>query len=155
MCLAIPGKVIEKFREHDTLMGRVDFDGIVKKVCLEHVPDIPIGDYALVHVGFADRATRKRLLRDACCLLLPTHYLEPFGCVVVEALMSGTPVITTDWGAFPEINLHGMTGYRCRTFDQFVWAVDHIGAIDPRTCRAWAVENFASERVAPMFEEYS
>lgn len=53
MCLAIPGKVIEKFREHDTLMGRVDFDGIVKKVCLEHVPDIALGDYALVHVGFA------------------------------------------------------------------------------------------------------
>jgi hydrogenase expression/formation protein HypC len=53
VCLAIPGKVIEKFREHDTLMGRVDFDGIVKKVCLEHVPDIALGDYALVHVGFA------------------------------------------------------------------------------------------------------
>lgn len=53
MCLAIPGKVIEKFREHDTLMGKVDFDGIVKKVCLEHVPDIALGDYALVHVGFA------------------------------------------------------------------------------------------------------
>jgi hydrogenase expression/formation protein HypC len=53
MCLAIPGRVIETFREHDTLMGKVDFDGIVKKVCLEHVPDIAIGDYALVHVGFA------------------------------------------------------------------------------------------------------
>jgi hydrogenase expression/formation protein HypC len=53
VCLAIPGKVVEKFREHDALMGRVDFDGVVKKVCLEHVPDIAVGDYALVHVGFA------------------------------------------------------------------------------------------------------
>ncbi len=53
MCLAIPGRVTETFREHDVLMGRIDFDGVVKKVCLEHVPDIAIGDYALVHVGFA------------------------------------------------------------------------------------------------------
>lgn len=53
MCLAIPGRLIETFREHEVLMGRIDFDGVVKKVCLEHLPDLAIGDYALVHVGFA------------------------------------------------------------------------------------------------------
>jgi hydrogenase expression/formation protein HypC len=53
MCLGIPGKVIETYEEHDVLMGKIDFDGIRKRACLEHLPDIKIGDYVLVHVGFA------------------------------------------------------------------------------------------------------
>jgi hydrogenase expression/formation protein HypC len=53
MCLGIPGKVIKTFREHDVLMGKVDFSGVVKQVCLEHVPQVQIGQYVLVHVGFA------------------------------------------------------------------------------------------------------
>jgi len=53
MCLGVPGKVVEVFRERDLLMGRVDFGGVLKRVCLEYVPDIAVGEYALVHVGFA------------------------------------------------------------------------------------------------------
>jgi hydrogenase expression/formation protein HypC len=53
MCLGIPGKVIETYREHDLLMGKVDFSGISKQVCLEHVPEVLPGEYVLVHVGFA------------------------------------------------------------------------------------------------------
>lgn len=53
MCLGIPGKVIKTFREHDVLMGKVDFSGVSKTVCLEHVPDVQVGQYVLVHVGFA------------------------------------------------------------------------------------------------------
>ncbi len=53
MCLGIPGKVLEAYREHDVLMGKVDFTGIRKSVCLEHVPEVQPGEYVLVHVGFA------------------------------------------------------------------------------------------------------
>ena len=53
MCLAIPGKLVETYREHDVRMGKVDFGGIFKRVCLEHVPEAEIDDYVLVHVGFA------------------------------------------------------------------------------------------------------
>jgi hydrogenase expression/formation protein HypC len=53
MCLGIPGKVIKTFHEHDVLMGKVDFGGVIKQVCLEHVPNVQIGQYVLVHVGFA------------------------------------------------------------------------------------------------------
>ncbi len=53
MCLGIPGKVLE-IREQDSLpMGRVEFGGIVKEVCLAYVPETQVGDYVLVHVGFA------------------------------------------------------------------------------------------------------
>jgi hydrogenase expression/formation protein HypC len=53
MCLGIPGKVIETYREHDVLMGKVEFGGVFKRVCLEHVPEVKVGEYVLVHVGFA------------------------------------------------------------------------------------------------------
>ena len=53
MCLGIPGKVVETFREHGILMGKVDFGGVSKRVCLDHVQDVVPGEYVLVHVGFA------------------------------------------------------------------------------------------------------
>ena len=53
MCLAVPGKVVAIDSDRSTPMGVVDFDGVRKEVCLAYVPDIEVGDYALVHVGFA------------------------------------------------------------------------------------------------------
>jgi len=53
MCLAVPGRVAESYRENDVLMGKVDFSGVIRRVCLAHVPDVRVGDYVLVHVGFA------------------------------------------------------------------------------------------------------
>jgi hydrogenase expression/formation protein HypC len=53
MCLAVPGKVVETYREHDVLMGKVDFGGVSRRVCLEHVPEVRPEEYVLVHVGFA------------------------------------------------------------------------------------------------------
>ena len=53
MCLAVPGKVIEIWQKDDTHMANVDFGGVVKEVCLEFVPDIQVGEYTIVHVGFA------------------------------------------------------------------------------------------------------
>jgi hydrogenase expression/formation protein HypC len=67
MCLGIPGKVVKTFVEHDVLMGKVDFSGIVKQVCLEHVREVEVGQYVLVHVGFAlsriDEAEAQRVFR--------------------------------------------------------------------------------------------
>jgi hydrogenase expression/formation protein HypC len=53
MCLAIPGKVEQITSDGDVRMGRVNFGGIVKSVCLDYVPEIAVGDYTIVHVGFA------------------------------------------------------------------------------------------------------
>ncbi len=53
MCLAIPGKVVETFQRDGLHMARVQFGGIVREACLEYVPDAAVGEYVLVHVGFA------------------------------------------------------------------------------------------------------
>ncbi|KAA5543711.1 HypC/HybG/HupF family hydrogenase formation chaperone [Roseiconus nitratireducens] len=53
MCLGIPGKIVQTYREHDVLMGKVDFGGIFKLVCLSLTPEAEVGRYVVVHVGFA------------------------------------------------------------------------------------------------------
>jgi hydrogenase expression/formation protein HypC len=53
MCLAVPGQVESIHEEHGTRMGRVNFGGVVKEICLAYLPDIAVGDYTIVHVGFA------------------------------------------------------------------------------------------------------
>jgi hydrogenase expression/formation protein HypC len=53
MCLGIPGRIVSIREEHATLMATVDFGGVTKSVCLAYVPDISVGDYAIVHAGFA------------------------------------------------------------------------------------------------------
>ena len=104
-------------------------------------------------VGFADLEKRKELIAGAKAVFVPTIYIEPFGYIIMEAAMSGTPVITTDWGAFPEIVQHGKTGFRCRTLAQFIMAAQNIDQIKPADCREWAME-FTLEKIAPMYDQY-
>ena len=53
MCLAIPGRVIEVYEERGLRMARVDFGGTIRKACLQQLPEAGLGDYMLVHVGYA------------------------------------------------------------------------------------------------------
>jgi hydrogenase expression/formation protein HypC len=67
MCLAIPGKVEEITTEGGLRMGRVNFGGVIKRVCLDYVPEVEVGDYTIVHVGFAlskiDEETAEKTLK--------------------------------------------------------------------------------------------
>ena len=104
-------------------------------------------------IGYVGVEDRKNLMRDAIASFLPSTYLEPFGGVQIENLLCGTPTITTDWGAFTENNIEGVTGYRCRTFEEFVKAAKNCkdGMISSSNCRAHG-EKFSLENIAPKYE---
>ena len=104
-------------------------------------------------IGYIEPHERALLLSNAHCLLMPTLYSEPFGGVNVEAQFAGVPAITTDWGAFTETVVHGVTGYRCRTMDHFVWAVKNCEFLDRKNIKALAIKNYGLTKVATMYEE--
>jgi len=111
------------------------------------------GDH-LEYVGCVTGARKVDLLGKAKAVFTPTYYVEPFGGVAVEAQMTGTPVISTDFGAFTETVEHGKTGFRCHTLQQFIWAAQHIHELDPWYIHQRAVANYSMERVKWMYQEY-
>ena len=68
MCLAIPGKVEAITTDGLIRVGRVNFGGVIKNVCLDYVPEVEVGDYTIVHVGFAlskiDEETAEQTLKE-------------------------------------------------------------------------------------------
>ena len=108
----------------------------------------------LEYTGFADIGRRAELMGAARALFVPTLYLEPFGGVAVEAQLCGTPVITTDWGAFPETVEQDRTGYRCRMLRQFVEAARNIEHLDRDYIRCRAQRNWSMWNVRHRYETY-
>jgi len=106
------------------------------------------------YVGTVGVKERSELMGKAKAVFTPTLYIEPFGMTTIEALLCGTPVISTDWGAFTETIPHGRVGYRCRTMDDFVWAAKNIDKIKPADCRKYAENNYSLARVSKMYQEY-
>ena len=116
-----------------------------------HVDSVPDG---VEIFGYADVEQRRTLLAGAAALIAPTVYIEPFGNIVVEAAMSGTPVLTTDWGGFTETVVQGRTGFRCRSREEFAQAVDRLSEIHSWACRDWAMENYSDSVVHQKFDQY-
>jgi hydrogenase expression/formation protein HypC len=83
VCLAVPGQVVGVEERHDTLMAEVDFGGVRKDVCLQYLPDVGIGDYVIVHVGFAiqrldERSALESLAEFERLGLMQEEFGDPF-----------------------------------------------------------------------------
>lgn len=111
------------------------------------------GDH-IEHVGHADVKKRAELLSGAKAVFMGTTYIEPFGGVSIESLLCGTPVIATDFGAFPENIEHGVHGYRFRTIGEAVWAAKNLDKLDNKAIHEYAVNNFSVERIKYLYEAY-
>jgi hydrogenase expression/formation protein HypC len=69
MCLGVPGKVVEIYETNGVRMGKVDFGGLVKEVCLAYVPEVALGDYTIVHVGFAITKLDEQSAQESLALI--------------------------------------------------------------------------------------
>lgn len=99
------------------------------------------------YVGHVSGQRKAELFAGAKCLLFPTQANETFGLVVAEALMSGTPVISSNKGACPEIIMPEV-GIICETMDDYKSAVENIDRISPLACRIIALERYHYLRMA-------
>ncbi len=68
MCLGIPGRILSIYEADGARMGKVDFNGIVKEVCLAYLPELAVGDYTIVHVGFAITQLDEESARETLAL---------------------------------------------------------------------------------------
>jgi Glycosyl transferases group 1 len=94
----------------------------------------PVIDY----IGYADAKKRAELMSGARAVFTPSMYLEPFCGVHAEAMLCGTPVITTNFGAFTDYVIDGLNGFKCNTLQDFVDAARLAETLDPKVIRSYA-----------------
>jgi glycosyltransferase involved in cell wall biosynthesis len=105
-----------------------------------------LGD-GVEYVGEVGRQRKLQLLQSAQALLNPIRWPEPFGLVMIEALACGTPVVTTRWGAAPEIVTDGETGWLCDSPDDLAIGLQRAGDIERAACRSAVETYFSTERM--------
>ncbi len=106
------------------------------------------------YVGVVGPEERAKLMGGAIAAFAPTMYLEPFGGVSVEAQLTGTPAIVTDWGGLRENVIDGVTGYRCAMLSEFVDAARKAPSLDRAVIREHAIATWSTEFIAPRYLAY-
>ncbi len=102
--------------------------------------------------GVADGAAKRRLLSRAACMLFPISWEEPFGLVMIEAMVCGTPVVALRRGAVPEVIVDGQTGVIVDNPDELPAAITRARDIDPAACRKHVEASFTVEVMAQGYE---
>lgn len=109
-----------------------------------------------IYLGELTISQRNMALQSVSCLIAPTQYIEPFGGVVIEAMAVGTPVVTTDWGAFTGTVEDNDMGMRCRMLREFSAAVKHYrpNAIPHAHLRQRIISKYSLPVICDLYEQY-
>jgi glycosyltransferase involved in cell wall biosynthesis len=114
----------------------------------EVAPRLSRNGAIVTSLGELGHAPKVDLLRHARALLFPIDWEEPFGLVMIEAMLVGTPVIAFARGSVPEVVEEGVTGFVVHDVEEMAARLREIGGIDRTRCRARAVERWSSTRMA-------
>jgi len=96
---------------------------------------------------------RSDFMRNAICSLMPTNFLEPFGGSGVEGMLCGTPLVSTDYGAFTETVIDGVTGYRCKTLGDWLEALEAAEKIDRKSVAYVSRAKYSLEACGALYEK--
>ncbi|NCO68502.1 MAG: hypothetical protein COY75_06650 [Nitrospirae bacterium CG_4_10_14_0_8_um_filter_41_23] len=121
------------------------YDGVIKPLldC----------DKQIIYIGEISSRHKKQWYRHARATLFPIQWEEPFGLVLIESMACGTPAITFNKGAVPEIMVDGKTGFVVDSMNNMIGAVNRIDSIDPRECRRHVQNNFSITNMAYKYSE--
>jgi glycosyltransferase involved in cell wall biosynthesis len=106
------------------------------------------------YIGTLNVEERAEAMGNAAALICPTGYIEPFGGVAVEAMLCGTPVVATPWGAFTETVEAGVSGYHFHTLQEGVDAVERAIRLVRDDVREYALSLYSLDAVAPLYERW-
>ena len=112
-----------------------------------------LDDRNVTYLGCLPQKELASQYQRAAAVLFPISWCEPCSWVGIEAQASGTPIIGTRYGYLPELIRDGETGFLVDTVQQAAAAVDRIGELDPRACRANVQARFSVEHMAAGYEQ--
>jgi len=139
---------------HEISIKTCEAIGAKLLVCGQPGEDVPLSSPNVEYLGYVSEAEKRNLLSRAKGLFSPTLYLGPFEGVAVEAMLSGTPVLSTDFGCFTETVRNGVSGFRCNLLRDFIAAAQRIHEIEPGACRAWAIRNYSMHVIRHQYDAY-
>jgi glycosyltransferase involved in cell wall biosynthesis len=103
-------------------------------------------------LGEANHVQKNILLGNAVATLFPITWREPFGLVMIESMVSGTPVIAMNLGSTSEVIAHAQTGFLCRSVEDCLEALQRVSEIDRAKCRQHVEANFSVSRMTDGYE---
>jgi glycosyltransferase involved in cell wall biosynthesis len=106
------------------------------------------------YLGVLDPVERAKVMGAATAILVPTQYFEPLGGVSIEAQLTGTPAIVSNWGGLPENVVEGQTGFACDLLRDYTAAVEKAAGLDRGFVREHALATWSTEALAPKWLAY-
>jgi glycosyltransferase involved in cell wall biosynthesis len=111
-----------------------------------------IDNQQIEYLGEANHSQKNRLMGGAVATLFPITWREPFGLVMIESMVAGTPVIATPLGSTREVIVEGVTGFLCNQVEDCIAAIDAASRLDRYACREHVIRNFSAQRMVDGYE---
>lgn len=107
----------------------------------------------ITYIGPMKGKQRSRFLSKAICSIMPTSFIEPFGGSGVEGMLCGTPLVASDWGAFTETVESGVNGFRCKTLNEWIEAIENCKKLDRSKIRENAIKKYSLESCSHEYDK--